>query len=313
MLELRWASGAAGPSTWNMGAAGDAYNTAVYLNRWGADDLEVRFASVVGTSTLSGTLLSHWSGEGLTSDWCEVVEGANPALYVVMVDAYGERTFCYYRSESPVRVLLDDERHSRVGAALSGADVVFISGITLSLLTAAARARLLALVDDARSSGATIAFDPNYRPAGWPSIGTARSVLVETLGHVDVALPTLADEVLLHGGGTAEEVGARYAGCGVREVVVKLGAGGVWVSDAIGPGTVVTPPAPLAAVDTTGAGDAFNAAYLWSRMHGLDRLSAAAHGHRLAGAVVMSSGAILPPAAMPARPDYRVTSGRTWV
>ncbi|MDA9611370.1 PfkB family carbohydrate kinase [Gammaproteobacteria bacterium] len=47
-------------------------------------------------------------------------------------------------------------------------------------------------------------------------------------------------------------------------------------------------------VDTTAAGDSFNAAYLASRFNGLSQKEACKAGHFLAGSVVQTKGALLP-------------------
>jgi 2-dehydro-3-deoxygluconokinase len=47
-------------------------------------------------------------------------------------------------------------------------------------------------------------------------------------------------------------------------------------------------------VDTTAAGDSFNAVYLASRFNGLSQDEACKAGHFLAGRVVQTKGAILP-------------------
>src|SRR3712207_7493372 len=52
---------------------------------------------------------------------------------------------------------------------LSRADLLYFSGITLGILAAEARERLLAALAKARRAGARIAFDSNFRPALWRS------------------------------------------------------------------------------------------------------------------------------------------------
>jgi 2-dehydro-3-deoxygluconokinase len=53
------------------------------------------------------------------------------------------------------------------------------------------------------------------------------------------------------------------------------------------------------ALDTTGAGDAFNAGYLWARMEGREPRAAVRVARRLANFVVQHIGAIIPRTAMP--------------
>ncbi len=85
---------------------------------------------------------------------------------------------------------------------------------------------------------------------------------------------------------------------GVGEVVVKLGAEGCLVvrDDVFSLVPTQTQPA---VVDTTAAGDAFNAAYLAARIRGLNPIEAAHQGHTLAGKVIEHRGAIMPVQHMP--------------
>ena len=70
--------------------------------------------------------------------------------------------------------------------------------------------------------------------------------------------------------------------------MVKLGAAGVVLPD----GTEQSPAAELMPLDTSGAGDAFNAGYLSARLYGASPTKAASDGQKLAGWPVMRQGAI---------------------
>ena len=56
---------------------------------------------------------------------------------------------------------------------------------------------------------------------------------------------------------------------------------------------------PRQAVDTTGAGDSFNAGYLAARLKDKEILEAARFAQQVAGEVVMHRGAIIPKEAVP--------------
>ena len=215
---------------------------------------------------------------------------------MIRTDDDGERSFTYWRSASPARELLADDAHAeRVRAGLAGTDWLLLSGISLSLLSDAAHGRLLGLLDQLTADGTRVAFDSNYRPAGWPEAATAAARIDDVLARTALALPTLDDEQALHGDRDAEEASRRIAALGVEEVVVKLGADGALVQ-----GEHVPAEPGVEVVDTTGAGDAFDAGYLHARLAGLPPAAAAAEGARLAATVLRHRGAIVPPQEMPA-------------
>ena len=284
--------------------AGDVFNVAVGLARWGREHgTEVRFVSRVGDDHYSAAMRDAWAGEGLDSSLTDVVPDHAPGLYLIRTDARGERSFTYWRGASPARRLLCDDAHvERIRAGLAGTDWLFLSGITLSLLSAPAHDRLLGLLDALVADGVRLAFDTNFRPAGWADARTARLRMQDVLVRSALALPTLDDEALIYGDADWPDTMRRLECLGVEEAAVKLGADGAAV---LADGAVeVVPAAPdVEVVDTTGAGDAFDAGYLHARFAGLDPAAAAGAGARLAAVVLGHRGAIPPAAAMPAPPE----------
>jgi 2-dehydro-3-deoxygluconokinase len=168
----------------------------------------------------------------------------------------------------------------------------------MSILDDEQRAYLLSMLRDLRSKGTWIAFDSNYRPAGWPNAAVARRAFTEMAGIVDIALPTFADELVLFGDSDSDSCARRLHGFGIPEAAVKTGRKGCLVS-AAGSAVEVKPERVLKPVDTTAAGDAFNAGYIASRLNGIEPVQAAQQGNRLAAAVIMHPGAIIPRDAMP--------------
>jgi sugar/nucleoside kinase (ribokinase family) len=59
-------------------------------------------------------------------------------------------------------------RGDGLAAELAGHNLVYLSGITLSLFDLTGRDSLMAVLGTLRRQGAKIAFDGNYRPRGWP-------------------------------------------------------------------------------------------------------------------------------------------------
>jgi hypothetical protein len=122
--------------------------------------------------------------------------------------------------------------------------------------------------------------------------------------QLSIVLTTDSDEKSLFGTAGHAAALSRWRDAGAEEVVVKRGAEGAAAQRG---GELVETPVPSAVrvVDSTGAGDSFNAAYLITRLAGGTLREAVHAGHILAGAVVQVSGAILPVMQMPPMPASR--------
>lgn len=283
MLELsRGALGDAGG--WRMGYGGDTLNTAIHLARAGHD---VSYLTALGGDPLSADLRARWAAEGL--DTALVLEHPERAtgLYAITTDAHGERSFTYWRDTSAARDMFALPAMAGAADRAAGAALFGFSLISLAILPDAGREALLALAGRVRVNGGRVAFDGNYRPRLWASADEVRHWRDRAITLADIGLPTLEDEIML-GADSAEGVAAHWRSLGCGECVVKLGAAGCRLPG----GAVVAPEAVLAPVDTSGAGDAFNAGYLGARLNGEDPVEAARAGHRLAGWTIMRPGAI---------------------
>ncbi|MFG1347491.1 sugar kinase [Xanthobacter autotrophicus DSM 431] len=278
---------------------GDTFNTAVYLARAGVD---VAYATALGDDAFSGDILALGTAEGVDMGLVRRARGRVPGLYLITTDDTGERSFHYWRDTSPARSLFEAEGWEEVAAALVEARAVYFSGITLSLYSNQGLGRFLAALELAGAGapgqpGAWRVFDGNFRPRGWGGdLNRARTVFAEALKRSSMALPTFEDEVALWGDASPAATIARITTYGVSEVVVKNGAAGALVH-AEGRTVEVPVERTVAPVDTTGAGDSFNAGYLAARLSGASPEDAALAGHRLAAEVILHRGAIIPRAA----------------
>lgn len=284
---------------YDLAYGGDTFNTAVYLRRLG---IPVDYVTALGGDAFSDDIIDLCRNEGVGTAHIARVPNRLPGLYLITTDAAGERTFFYWRDRSPAREIFELAAVSDVVDALRRYDLIYLSGITLSLYSERGLTILFSALDRARALGGRVAFDGNYRPTGWPDAAAARAVFDAMVGRVDIILPTFDDERLLYRDPDAERCARRYRDSGVAEVVVKDGSRGCLVAVAgetrlVGVETVVGP------VDTTAAGDSFNAGYLAARLGGAPPEAAARVGHRLAGAVIQHPGAIIPPDAMPVMND----------
>ena len=283
-----------GDGRFGMGCGGDTFNTAVYLARAGID---VSYATALGDDSYSDAIVSLAAAEGVKTELMLRVPGREPGLYLIETDSKGERRFTYWRDSSPARELFEVPDWGRFAEAIIGARLIYFSGITLSLYSNQGLGRFLAILELARQQGVKVAFDGNFRPRGWKGdTGRARTVYTEALKRVDIGLPTYDDEAVLWGDPSPEATVTRLQAFGIGEIVVKNGPNSALVS-AGGRQEHVPPPEVVVPVDTTAAGDSFNAGYMAARLSGENPAAAAAAAHRLAGEKIRHRGAIMPRAA----------------
>ena len=268
--------------------AGDTFNTAIYLKR-SAPELEVGYATQIGSDRLSDGLLQRMRDEGLDTALTRRSRTQMPGLYAISTDDAGERSFMYWRSASAARQMFAASGLSF--GALATADLLYLSAISLAILPEAHRNKLLAWLPVYRAGGGLVAFDSNYRPALWSSVEVARAAVETAWRNSDLGLPSVDDEMALFGDTNDTEVLARLHGWGVVQGALKRGAEGPLALS----GKAAGPFAPAArVVDSTAAGDSFNAAYLAARLRGAAEPDCLMAGHQLASRVIGARGAILP-------------------
>lgn len=237
---------------------GSAPSVALPLAKLGVE------ATVVGTvgDDEAGRLVSdNLRAHGLSTDGVEVVPQTPTGICVSIFRPDGERA--YVSSLGAVAALSEEILLGKMWPVLSGSDLVLLSGFfVLPGLGAQGAMACFARLKDKRI---TTALDSGWDAAGWPPehVAGVRRLLAKT----DIFLPNLLEAKAIGCGSTLAEVTRSLSEMGPREVVVTMGrdgaavmAGGILVRDAGFPRDVR---------DTTAAGEAFNAGYLYGCCHGL--------------------------------------------
>ena len=280
---------------------GDSFNTAAYLARLAGDALKVEYVTALGSDGFSQAMRERFMQEGVGTDNVRTFEARLPGLYFIETDETGERRFHYWRSEAAARFMFDGEEGEQLLEGLAHSNTLYLSGISLAILTSEGRKRLLARLPDLRARGVTVVFDNNYRPRLWPDVETARQAHEALLSQVDLAIVTFEDDQALFGFDTPQALFDFYRDQGVKEIVIKRGAESCLI-DHQGTYHEVAGERVEKVVDTTAAGDSFSAGYLACRLTGGDVERAARWGHRLAATVIGHRGAIIDVEHMPEMP-----------
>lgn len=278
---------------------GDSLNTAVYLSRIASQSTEVHYVTAMGSDPLSVGMIKRWDQEGINTELVLTDNDRQPGLYLIQLDEQGERTFLYWRNQSAARYLLRHPLFDQVEQQILQMDMIYLSGISLAILPPVDREILVEMLQAASQKGVEIAFDSNYRPALWDSAQQARQCYNEVLSVTDLALVTNDDERLLWGDNSDEQTLARLHSSGVKRAVLKRGKEACIYRDFVSnQQEQVAPNKVENVVDTTSAGDAFNAGFLAAWLAQQSPKQCAELGHQTAGTVIQHKGAIIAKQAM---------------
>ncbi len=276
--------------TAQIGIAGDTYNTAVYLAHLLKGRAEVHYVTVLGQDAFSDRILAHIQTHGIAQNFVARHPTKTPGLYAIETDDQGERRFSYWRSDSAARTLFGPECTIDMNI-LSQFDLVYVSGISLAILPPTQRHALIEALIYYQARGGTVAYDSNHRPKLWESPEIARETNAIMWDFATLALPSIDDEMHIFNDADATDVIARLCKHGPRVGALKQGHVGPYDLEQ---SSVHTYGAVETVVDSTAAGDSFNAGFLAGYIVGASVGERLIQAHDLAARVVQHRGAILP-------------------
>ncbi len=262
-------------STISLVVGGSAAITAIAAARLG---LRVALAATIGADSAGEFMLGQLTAAGVDTAPVRVLPGQATGMTVALsrgadraiITATGAMASLAAGDVSPD--LARRARHVHVSSYF--------------LLEQSLGPGLAGLLAEAQTGGATTSLDTNWDPAGrWGG-----DQLRAALAHTDLLLPNEAEARHISGEPTLRAAVAALTGLGPR-VVVKLGASGALCADGREFHRIV-PRAPRAdpVVDTTGAGDCFNAGLIAGLLRGLDLPSAARLGCAVGAASTRAAG-----------------------
>jgi 2-dehydro-3-deoxygluconokinase len=268
--------------------AGDTFNTAWYMRKMSSADVEVAYLTGAGNDALSKRFTDFIQDAGIVPE-IGVVPDRTIGLYMISLEN-GERSFQYWRSASAARCLA---QHLEPLAALKEGDTAYFSGITMAILSDDNREILLAALSTASASGVKVVFDTNLRPRLWKDLDEMKQWVMKAAAVADMTLPSFDDEAEFFGDADKQATMARYHEAGVKQVIVKDGPNPVLFIDEAGNESEFAPTLNASPVDTTAAGDSFNAGFLAAYLGGESMEAAIKAGCDLSYKVVSQRGALV--------------------
>ena len=279
---------------------GDTLNTALYLARLGQSrNLHVSYATGLGMDRISESMRVAWQIEHINTNLVRKMKDKLPGLCLIETEANNHRHFHYWRNDSAAKYYFHDvDSPFEQGILNQDYDVLYISGISLAILTEEGKALLVSLLVKHCEHGGKVVFDNRYR-AALQSVKQAQYWYSQVLPLASIVLLNEKDEQNMWGD---LDIMTRYSQMGCQEVVIQRSH---FCSKILTDLQSSYPQVEYVSghsvhrvIDSSAAIDAFSAGYLAMRLQGQSPRESAELGHQLSTRVIQYPGAIIPRQAM---------------
>lgn len=264
------------------GWGGDTSNLAVSFARLGK---KAGYITKIGGDDFGQSFIDLWKKEHI--DVTNVLVSPKDFTGIYFITYHNGHDFTYYRKGSAASKLSFKDIDQDY---LSNAKIFHSSGISEAISTTC-RNTVLKTAKLAKKKGLIYSFDINHRPKLW-SNETALKVITQTLRLADIVFPSLEDLRFLYGDEQPENLSRRILKFGPQTVVVKLGSEGCLVTTK--KKSMKVKGFKITSVDPTGAGDAFDGAFLFGLLKGWDSEETAIFANAVGALTSLGKGAVNP-------------------
>lgn len=236
---------------------GDALNEATIITRMGHS---VRLVSCIGDDMIGSLLIDHCEKNGIDTTYIKRDKTKVTAINIGLIAEDGERTFINNRSGSiwtfcPEDVNLD---------ALEDTDAKFLSFASIFNNPLLDERIMVPLFEKAKGKGMTICAD-----IVMSKNGETLENIRKALSYVDYFFPNYDEAKSVTGQDDLDDIADVLLGCGVKNVIIKIGKRGCFIKNAK-ESFIVPAYKDTHCLDTTGAGDNFASGFISGLLEGRD-------------------------------------------
>ena len=273
---------------------GDTYNSAVYFSRLTNDKTNTFYSTALGKDNFSKKMISRFKNENIKCDYIRT-DGENPpGLYSIEINEKGERSFSYWRDQSPSKYIFLGSKGKKLVKDINNADVFYYTGISAGILDEKQRKDLIKIGSTATICG----FDFNYRSQLHYNKKVSQLLFNEINNRVDIHFVSFDDARELFKIKNPLEI-FEIINKKKNLILIRYKNSIIFKNKQQEIKTVSVPHGEV--VDTTAAGDAFNGSFL-AMMNNNKNISVEENiliSHSVTREVIKHRGAIISKNKMP--------------
>lgn len=227
---------------------GSVFNGLVSLGRLG---VPVLFVSELGNDQVAGMILAFMEENNISTEYIDRYDRKSP-VSLAFLDADNNAHYTFYK----------DYPEHRLDVSLPPIekDDIFVFGSYYSL-DENLRPRIVEFVEYAKSKGAIIYYDPNFRKAHAHEAIKLRPTILENLEYADIVRGSVEDFFNIFGEENLDSLYKERIQYACRQFIVTRGEQGVSLFTPNGEGHFSA--LEIAVKSTIGAGDNFNAGIIY--------------------------------------------------
>lgn len=238
---------------------GSTFNSIVSLGRAG---VPCAMVSEVGSDHIGDMICSFLQSNGVSSEYVCRHQGAKSHVTLAFLNEHNDAQYVFYKDHASV---LLDERLPRIQTT----DIVLFG--SFFAINPVIRPKVGQLLRQAHEAGAWLYYDINFRKAHVPDIPQVLPNIEENMRLATIVRGSMEDFENLYGLSDPEAIYERV-GQYCRRLILTDGARTIRIFTPEGCETY--PVQPIETVSTVGAGDNFNAGYIYAKLRGIESSAA---------------------------------------
>mgnify|MGYP001162775502 FL=1 len=269
--------------------AGDTLNFSAYLDK---KKIKVDYLTSIGKSKINKNLFDIFRLKKISPKLVNIHKDKESGLYLIKNYKNGEKQFYYWRENSAAKDYLNNLNYNKLISKFTKYDYVYFSGITLALLSKEKRMNFYEFIKLIKQKNIKIVFDLNIRLNRWSNKLQLNKTLNLFLPLVSILFGTGEDMKKWKNNDNVIFFNKIINKNNIQHAVYRKNASYNYAFINNKHFTNIN-KIRNTIIDSSGAGDGFNAAYISEFVTTQNAIKSLKSGHNMGSKIVMKKGAII--------------------